>query len=745
MPNGSSVNPGQFNAQQQHQMKRAAFLKQLMAQAQTQGRSFNPSPTIGGRPVDLYMLWTFVTQLGGSASVEAKQQWQALASKMGFVPPQFANAAEEMRQLFAQTLGTYERVWLSVRSQHKQEQARMHAQQMAGLGPAQASPTRPMQPPNPQNQPPQATPVQAHAHLAQNGSMTPQQQQQQQQMAHHRRGSSSLRRPDPMTAPLAHQATMAPSPRAPPDAHKLQSPSMVKTQPAAPVMKSDEVQSTNYVPHVRSIEMDGGYDMSALYDLGTTIMKSIPNMPSVDEMGVIDTKAIMLSLASGLHAEVRYALDMLAIVSNDTRIQFDLEKCEDLLDVMVDCAEEQTDLLSEDAVEVSDAPDLPSYEDILRGAKIEADSLQEIAVFGTPAYELDRAADKLIAITTVLRNFSFYEFNHRLLTSAPLIRWLCNTIRLLGTRNMLLRTHYNTQDFYKDMITFLSNVTQSLELHSRDDALHVLHFLLAFAPQPAPSYVEEGGRLRFASFIPTVHRYLPPAVDCLAKLLARQDPNRMLYKSIFAPASSAPPSFEVPLDLVTRAFALAISVLPDRSKGGLGNTQQLRIVEARKAYLSQGMLAADILTTLAPSGNADLARAWIESEDGWAVGLLNLAALLSVDRSATVLAKGQIGHDTETFKLISHRALAMMKRLTETAGKGGDATRRNPTHGTAAAAAAINGDVRGEVHTTANHLPGWEGIPQSHAILGALMMPQSDRTSLGLLCNMYDLAAREEA
>ncbi|MFA7746443.1 hypothetical protein, partial [Salinicoccus roseus] len=83
--------------------------------------------------------------------------------------------------------------------------------------------------------------------------------------------------------------------------------------------------------------------------------------------------------------------------------------------------------------------------------------------FGTQEYELDRAADKLLAITVILRNFSFYEHNHRLLTTSTLMKWLSNTIRLLGTRNMLLRTYYNTQDFYKDMIIFLSNITQSLE------------------------------------------------------------------------------------------------------------------------------------------------------------------------------------------------------------------------------------------------------------------------------------------
>ena len=425
-----------------------------------------------------------------------------------------------------------------------------------------------------------------------------------------------------------------------------------------------------------------------------------------------------------------YALDALATVSYDQRVQFDLEKCEDLLEVMVDCAEEQVDVLSEEAAEVSDALDLAPYEDVMRASRAEAESLQDVSEFGTQTYNLDRAADKLIAITTIFRNFSFYEHNHRLLTSTSLVKWLSNTIRLLGTRNMLLRTFYNTQDFYKDMITFLSNITQSLELPSRDDALHILHFLLAFAPQPAPSYTESGGKVRFTSFVPAAHRYLPPAIDCLAKLLARQDPNRMLYRSIFTASSSSLAISESPLDLLTRAFALSISVLPNRANRSYGNSVLLRIVEARKAYLTQGMLAADILTSLAPNNETDLARAWIESEDGWAVALLNLAALLSVDKQPPPQKDRQMGLDTETFKLITQRALTMMKRLAEKAGKG-----RHDRHHSLANWSLTNGEAEDEDVDA----PSWEGIPQGHAILGACLIPYTDKTALRLLCGLHDM------
>jgi len=740
----------------QQQMKRKAFLTQCNQYCMSQGRQLNPNPIIGQKHVDLYMLWQVVISANGSGSVEQNNQWPAVANKLGLVGPGYESAAEQLKQIYFNSIMMYERAWMQARASQKQEQARQQAHQMAGFGPPpQASPTKPMQPPGQQSNQygqfppgqqnqvqPQQTPVQAHTPLGQqqNGMTTPQQSLGGLGTIAHRRNSSmQVKKPDPVAPQTAVPGIAAPSP-----VQKISRSPSVKQELGGPVMKKEEPQSTNYVPQARPIELDGGYDIPTLAELGTHIQRHIPQMPTVDEMGTIDTQAMTLSLASGIHSEVRYALDSLAIISMDQRVSFELEKCNDLIDVLIDCADEQLDLLSDEAAEVSDALDLPSYEDIMRGSRIEAEALHDVPAFGTQAYELDRAADKLLAITVILRNFSFYEHNHRLLTTETLMKWLSNTIRLLGTRNMLLRTYYNTQDFYKDMIIFLSNITQSLELATRDDALHVLHFLLAFAPQPSPSYTESTSKLVFPSFVPSVHRYLPPAVDCLAKLLARQDPNRVLYKSIFTAPSSSLASSESPLDLLTRAFALSISVLPDRSKGSTTNTTQLRIVEARKAYLTQGMLAADILTTLAPSNASDLARAWLDSDDGWASSLLSLASLLSVEqppRPVTAAAKGPppMGWDVESFRLISYRALMMMKRLAEKAG-----TSRALTRGFVNGAAVLD---------TASHdskdkdmgsvSEKWDGAPFGHAVIGALMLPNCDKTSLGLLCGLHAMAMRE--
>ncbi|QIX01322.1 hypothetical protein AMS68_006839 [Peltaster fructicola] len=734
--------------QQQHQLKRQQFLSQCGAYVAKTGRPFNPNPSISGKPLDLYNLFTCVISGGGSGAIERQGQWQNVATKLGFSQAQYPGAAEEVKNVFISSVALYEKAWMTAKVSQKQEQARLHAQQMAGgFGtPPQSSPTK-MMPPAvqanqqqafnaqfPQAQQPQATPqpsaqatpVAAHASLPQNGATTPQAMQ-----GLHRRNSSMRKQETP-------QAVPAPSPM-----------SQVKPSPVVkaivkPLRRNEpEMQSPTYRPVIFASDTDGGYKIPALFELGSQIAACMPHQPRFTEMGTIDIRAIALSLASGIHGEVRYALDMLAALSSEFS-PFELEKCEDLIDVIVDCAEDQTDILADKAEEVSDSIDLPSYEDVVRCARTEAETLQDIPALGTQAYDLDRAADKIIAITTVLRNLSFTEHNHRLLTSTSVIKWLSHTLRLAGTRNMFLRTYLNLQDFYKDVIIFLSNITQSLELPNRDDALHILHFLLVFTPQPVPLHTASNGKLTFVSFVPTVHRYLPPAVDCLAKLLARQDPNRVFYRSIFHShnTSNSNTSEEDPVDLLTRAFALAISVLPDRNRLSSNQKVQLYTVVARQAYLTQGMLAADILTTLLPSGESDVARAWIESDDGWASSLLGLASLLSVEPDTPMIGpKGQpMDWPVESFKQIAHRALSMMKRLAEKAGKG---SAKRLLNSLAKTNEEMTGDGKAEdgiENVAANRK--WEGIPQQHSIIGAMLLGTVDRAALSLLCGLHDLATQ---
>ena len=341
------------------------------------------------------------------------------------------------------------------------------------------------------------------------------------------------------TAPLVATAAEQPMPQMPP--------------------KSDE-----YEPCARELSTYGGVDLHAANLLGAELDRWEPSIPTVNDLGNIDIHALTRSLQSGIHGEVRLALDTLATVSaSPGQMHFlQLRYCDDLVDALVDCAEEQLDLLAEHTVEVCDEILLNPYEDVVRACRLERWAIKDIPAFGTTEYQLDRAVDRLICITTILRNISFpgeQNDNHHFLADESVIKMLCIVIRYLGTRTMLLRTHSNTLDFMKDVVVLLSNIAGLVELPGREQALCLLQFLLSFSPTPGPTLSND--ILFFPPYEPSLHSYTPHAVDALAKLLARDEPNRGFYKTLFAVDANGPGAYE----LLTRTFALAISPIPDKS------------------------------------------------------------------------------------------------------------------------------------------------------------------------------------
>jgi SWI/SNF chromatin-remodeling complex subunit SWI1 len=306
---------------------------------------------------------------------------------------------------------------------------------------------------------------------------------------------------------------------------------------------------------------------------------------------------------------------------------------------------------------------LSSYEELVRACRFENESLQVVSRFGTVAYDLERAADRLICITSLVRNFSFYEGNFAILGQSEVLKLLSVVIRYLGTTEMFLRTNRNTLDFMKDVVIYLSNLSTTLQLPGREEALCILHFLLAFAPMPAP-ISSSSSKVSFTMYSPAAHKYMPPAVDSLAKLLARDEPNRTYYKAIFSADTHSSPPFE----LLTRSFGLAISPIPT------GSNHTRSMIEVRKPFLLQGMLAAEILANLVPNTEPSVARSWLDSEDGFAGNLLRLVGLLSTDRTTQTAPRHPQGNprhhqevDINGYGAISNRALAILKTLVQKA------------------------------------------------------------------------------
>jgi SWI/SNF chromatin-remodeling complex subunit SWI1 len=113
--------------------------------------------------------------------------------------------------------------------------------------------------------------------------------------------------------------------------------------------------------------LHGPIQVDEMYQIGEEISTLRPTVPSFPELGLVDIHALTMSLKSGIHAEVRLALDTLTTLSCHQGVQISLENAEDLVESLVDCADDQADLLSEHIQEVSDVISLRSYEDVTRG------------------------------------------------------------------------------------------------------------------------------------------------------------------------------------------------------------------------------------------------------------------------------------------------------------------------------------------------------------------------------------------
>ena len=420
----------------------------------------------------------------------------------------------------------------------------------------------------------------------------------------------------------------------------------------------------------------GPVDVDEMMTITHPLLDIKPVVPTVRELGTINIHALNMSLKSGLTAEVRLALDTLITLSLDSHVYLSLDACDDLLETLIDCANDQIELLAKEATEVSDEMLISPYEDVLRSCRLESELVQGIHEMGSDEYELDRAVDRLVCITTLIRNFSFFEPNFVLLGMPELVRMLTTVIKHLGTKEMFLRTHRNTLDFMKDVVVYLNNLSHSIQLPGRDEALCLLHFLLSFAPGPPPNLSAMEG-VMFASYNPNVHKYTPSAVQSLAKLFARDEPNRDYYRSILSNDGAFSPTH----DLLTRTFGLAISPLPRNSKG-----PPLALVEARKPFLLQGLLAAEIVADLTPPGSdtSNIARLWLSSKDGFAMTLLRLVQLLAsfprpsphpLDNPQTSQQQQRgvpLEPDADAVGAIMHRGIAVLRRLAEKSQAGGN-------------------------------------------------------------------------
>lgn len=708
MPNPQLASMQQMQQNARGQLTPETFARGLQSFMQQRGIPVNINPVICGRPLHLSQLFFYIVKSGGSGKITKMNQWPVVAQHFAFPTSHIGPAAQELRDYWSRNVVPYEAAWVA--KQNRQ------GQQMR-IPSGDFDPQHQMQnqmAPNKHNFP--SSDFSAHpseADMAKINGSTPQ------------RSVNGYVPPSPLKEPPRQPQSMTqhkPSVLRQTDSSQ---PNGVATQyPPAKRLdsgqgKSMEMQAQPQMPRKQPIEdpfqpevlpgnesrMHGPINVDEMMTITNTLLDLKPMVATFRELGTIDIHALNMSIKSGILAEVRVALDTLTTISLDASIHLSLEACDDLVEALIDCAQDQVDLLAKHATEVSDEMLISSYESVMRSCRSEAESLQDVHEMGSLEYELDRAVDRLICITTLIRNFSFYESNFGLLGMPEVVRLLTAVIKHLGTKDLFLRSHRNTLDFMKDVIIYLSNLSHSIQLPGKDEALCLLHFLLSFAPCPHPVSPTSDG-VSFASYDPNIHKYTPSAVDSFAKLLARDEPNRSYYKAIFnADSTSSPPH-----ELLTRSFGLAIAPIPANTKG-----PALALVEARKPFLLQGMLAAEILSNLAPGSESDVARSWLSSTDGFALTLLKLVLLLaSAPRPPPPASRHpqQRGLHTEADadanSAIMHRGIAVLRRLA-------DKTRTSGCE---------NGEVKLPLGV----------VPKKESLVGALMSKDIDPYVIRQLC-----------
>ena len=669
------------------------FMRSLQKFMMSRNLPLDPNPIVCGRPIPLVQLYATVVKLGGSKKVTATNTWPVVAQQMHFPPMQFPMAVQEIREHYQRNLVAYEQVFLS--SQQKQFPEHMQQNmvprasndstglqfQSPGVKPGQGFETQQFAHSPPSNMPTQNN----MQHNTQNGFTTPTQAKAPNKQSQHQNRLSVSRQSQ---LPAASQDSGG-SPAQPAKGHIPGKPSEQLDQHSDQPLRYP-IGDTFKPMVLPESKQHGPIAVDEAYQLGEELSRLKPTVPRFSELGVVDIHAITMSIKSGIHAEIRVALDTLSTLCSQDEVHLFLENCDDLVESLIECAEDQVETLAEHTVEVSDGILLPSYEEISRGCQTEWNSLADAPEFGSIEYELDRAVDRLICIMTLLRNCSFTEQNFGILSIPPAVTLISTVIRYLGTRNMFLRSHQNMLDFMKDTLIYLSNVAHMIQLPGKEEALSLLHLLLSFAPCPAPTVTSNG--VMFTPYNPSIHKYTPAAVDSLAKLLARDEPNRTFFKGIFLGDTSSGRQPE----LLTRAFGLATCPVPDQPR------KPLAVADARKVFLLQGLLAADVLSTFA---DGYLAQAWLESTDGFAIHLLRLSCLLSTDRVPTLtqrqsqLPRGQVDLEVYAYSSIINRGLAILCRLAEKSKLvDGDSTLRLPSG----------------------------VVPKKESLLGALLMPNVD-------------------
>ncbi len=376
-----------------------------------------------------------------------------------------------------------------------------------------------------------------------------------------------------------------------------------------------------YRPRKRVLDTHGGYDMLAMAKIGSELAALKP-YPTFHDLGTVDIQAISLSIQSSLPAEMANALNILVMVAGDRRWGLPLTHCGDLLDALTDCMSTATDeLMKHQNLEAcGPAKPLTSYRDLVRYAKISTRRNRIGIEMGGTSFGSHLALERILAILTILRNLSFTDINQNVIASvngfsillSKIIRVFLVSSDASGASDVI--DAGRRLDVAKDLITLLSHIAQAVKIENEQTADTITQFILSFAPR-----CQGNAQLSFTPYNQDTDPYTPPAIDALAKLFARDHPNRQYISAVLL----RPPTSCNGGDRLTQALALGIAPLPNST-----HSLHVKVCEARLPLLEHAMIICETLAEVVPIGG-DIAKGWLQSIDGFSTNLVRLMCVLS--------------------------------------------------------------------------------------------------------------------
>lgn len=454
----------QMNIQQQQQLQQQqqAMLQQQQQQQQQQQVMNNASPSLHNPSIPSY----------GSPQLHQPQQQQQL--------PQ-----QQPQDLIEDPSKNYNANMSFVQQSPMQQHSSPIPRQSATPGSTHSTPHQPHQ--QLDTSTPHMSPAVAAAQAA---------------VAHTPNGKSTPMTPTGVTA-ITTTITTSPSPKPSTVPSETASPSAIAVptdQKNSPQLPKQQI---TYIPKTRNVETYGGVDLK-YFDK----FEIKPPVPHLNELGLIDIQALIMSLKSGMKMELTNALNVLTVLTVQPQIHaqqqqqpphLPLHQCDDLLDVLLDYLEQDilgtssrfptVDNHSDDSLSSSQKNDEQhvlsdlTYTDLFDMSLDEMKSLIPQLENSTSDVWIS-LRERCLCIFNILRNLSFMGENMEYLARHPrfvkLLADIADSSRQISVLDGRDTTGKNawfvgirrmdTLDFRKSILMIFSNISINLVLRQEKTA-----------------------------------------------------------------------------------------------------------------------------------------------------------------------------------------------------------------------------------------------------------------------------------